>query len=927
MKKILCILSLLCMFSACNKVELFGSLTDTQKELIGTAVNFNLSEANPFATRVTYNSEGTFNEGDMMVIYRQYEENGSFDWKNEVFRSYQLEYKKAPGTDVVLEKNWIIYKNRKKGDYVANGSDRDLTNYLNQVEADSLTWENGKTVRFRAWARSNLSNALNQGVNNYYPDFMVSDWVTVSGPTQAIPLSMKHLGCRLFFSVRNNGNAIKSVGICLDEADYSRDDNASSLDKDDADKTILDENDQPITAGEAVAKVQAAFNKMALPAGVDIETGLLMAMTQEAYNNAKNANDASFFQRIEELAYTGDSRLVRFGTKSTADFATQAQHPPFVSNNDNFALVTIPYDMSIEHRGDPIVIPPYTRFKVTLQDVNGTGQNESTYHIFSLSDVVGTDGKAVYPNGLELEAGTSYNFKIGYRYNQMTITPGDSFGWDTQVEETGTATDETLTAEAPGTYTWWKDAIKNAIDETKNNKSYAPEFHISTIEEFLEFIRLVNGDAGKAEEEHGKLYRLVQEYDVVNNIDGTISKVPKEYGWSLVNDQKNPQFVDRSVLLEEGYVFYERYYPSDANRAAYSEEDYLRGAYSFYDEKLNRHFKVVLDADIDFSDIKIDPIGKELITVGENQVPAAFKGIFDGYSNGKAHELLNLNVYGNYLFNYVVDAAISNLKIQTNHTVGLVKKAMPTMNGDAVAGWGCYISGISVKADNQVSGVNAIAKELTGPSYVVGCIHEGDASGPLVGTASDLKMYGCMRTAPNISGAALLGAYSDPDNKFFAPQIRLSTQKANKNFSKRPTWGRFMCNYYNKDEHEDCKNAVAVADIKDDYSLLEYIRGRQSRILRSLNDNMLNRETPYDLLSDRQLDEYYGLAPWKAMNYAIYKYNKEDKGKEYPCMVHYKLRALGNGYDHTYPQLVDGKPGDDTETANVAKWDVLTQPN
>lgn len=930
MKRILYILSVLLLLSACDDENLaFRSLTSEQREMIGSEVNFDVSRALEFDTRTTYNETGVFNEGDMMVIYRQYEkDNGTFDWQTEVFRTYQLKYVKAPGTDVMLEKDWIVFEGRKKGDYVANGTtDRTLTNYGDQTKADSLTWENGSTVRFRAWARSNLSGALGQGKGSYYPDFSVSDWVTVSGPTWSIPLTMKHLGGRIFFSVKNHGNTLEKVEICTDPEDYWREDNADTTANDEADKEIKDENGNTLSAEEAAANVLAAYNKMCMPSGVDIETGLLTAMTKDAYKNASDED----MRRIEEMAFD-NTKIVRYGDKNSEAVASDVQRPGFVPNNTNFALITIPYDISSNHGGEPVTLPPYTRFKITLLDVSQETTHsklESNYHIFSLSDIV-EGGIPVYPKGLEMQAGVSYQFRVGYRYNTLVIEPGDSFSWDVQDAWVGNATEETHSVEAPNTYTWWKQAIVDAIQETKSNKNYMPEFHISTVAQFLEFIQLVNGDAGKAEDEHGKIYRLVKEYDVITNDDGTISKTPSEYGWSLVNDQQHPQFVEKSVLEAQGYLFYEHYYPSDANKESYSEEDYLRGPFSFYDEKLNRHFKVVLDADLDFMDQKINAIGMESITFGGQNLAAPFKGIFDGYNatQAKVHTLKNLNVSNYYLFNYVVDGAINNLRFETQHTVGLLKKAEPTMNGVTIAGWGCYISGISVKANNQVDGVNAIAHDLTGPSYVVGCIHEGDATGALVGTASDLRMYGCMRTAANISGSAMLDAYADANDKFFAPQISFAQQKENKNYSKKPSWGRFMCNYYNKDEHDECKYAVAVAGIDDDYSMLEYIRGRQSRILRALNDNMLDRETPYDKLSDRQLDEFYGLAPWKAMNYAIYKYNTDDKGKEYPCMVHYKVRALGNGYDHTYPQLIDGKPEPaNTETSDVEKWDPLTQPN
>lgn len=183
MKKIIYILTLLAFVSACNEDEWVENvLTPEQQTLIGSAVNFNVSVAEPFDTRISYNRGGSFNQGDLMVIYRQYEENGKFDWQNEIFRAYDFKYQTAPGIeDIVLSRDWRICTTtegnkieRKKGDYSAvdgTANQRVLTTEV-QTEADSLTWENGKTVRFRAWSRSNLVNAMtNKSKTYYYPDF------------------------------------------------------------------------------------------------------------------------------------------------------------------------------------------------------------------------------------------------------------------------------------------------------------------------------------------------------------------------------------------------------------------------------------------------------------------------------------------------------------------------------------------------------------------------------------------------------------------------------------------------------------------------------------------------------------------------------------------------------------------------------------
>ena len=70
-----------------------------------------------------------------------------------------------------------------------------------------------------------------------------------------------------------------------------------------------------------------------------------------------------------------------------------------------------------------------------------------------------------------------------------------------------------------------------------------------------------------------------------------------------------------------------------------------------------------------------------------------------------------------------------------------------------------------------------------------------------------------------------------------------------------------------------------------------------------------------------QQEEFYGLAPWKAMNYAIWKYNTDPNyyGKDHPCNIHYEVGTVG--YDHTYPQMNSGAPLD------YGKWDVLQQKN
>lgn len=939
------------------------TLTPEQQSLIGRKVNFHATLSEGFTSRVSYEHSGVFNDDDIMYIYRQYydDEKKTFDWATEDFHAYYFRRKYASGsTNISLGRDWVVaysdkksngvdwvdpYLARYKGKYAPNGDSRTLTKDY-QTEADSITWENGKTLRYRAWSRSNNSNALRNGSKGtYYPDFEISDWVNVSGPTNDIPLTLRHIGSRIMISYKNSGNQLAWAEISTDPEDYKRLDNAGKTEDDDTDmtypKTFKDANGNDVTinsAEEAAAAVKAVYDRMCIPAGVDLEEGSLKGMTKAAYNATEN------FSKIEEWEYdeTKKANLVGFGTKTAAEIATDVQRPVFTGSvNSHLHLITIPYDMSNgETSGDILTLPAWTRIKIWLTDVNGGDINntdykrESDYHIFALDDIK-KDGATAYPNGLEMRPGYSYEFVVGYRYNTFTITPGENISWiDQDAAIAGNADDDTQTKPATGKYSWWKNAIHDAIP--RGNEAYYPEFHITNEAQFLEFIDLVSGKAGQKGSET-PIYRLVKEYTTVKNPNGTISKTPKTYGWSRVNDEKNAVWVEKEVLEEEGYVFYEHYHSGEADHAAYSVEDYLRGSYSFHDAGYNNPFTVYLDADLDFKDIKIDPVG-----ISTNPFRGFFEGAptkvvqLDGDGNMKftdaedpriayttienpvAHTISNLNVEGGYLFGYVKDSAIRNLMLRSYHTIGLLNTATPSMDGDNVIGWGCNIVGISVKANNTTDNHNAIANSLTGLSYVVGCIHEGDATGALVGTADNMTMYGCMRTADNLSAGALLGAYADAGDPYLAPTVVFNQ------FSTRPTWSRFMCNYYNKDIRENSKDATAIGGITDNYSIWYYIRGCVSRILCAQNDNLLDRKiTPGQLTSDEQRREFYGLAPWKAMNYAIYKYNTDANypGKNgHECRAHYQVGTVG--YDHTYPQLVSGKPGDEYD-----KLDVLKQSN
>ena len=102
----------------------------------------------------------------------------------------------------------------------------------------------------------------------------------------------------------------------------------------------------------------------------------------------------------------------------------------------------------------------------------------------------------------------------------------------------------------------------------------------------------------------------------------------------------------------------------------------------------------------------------------------------------------------------------------------------------------------------------------------------------------------------------------------------------------------------------------------DAYLPQQYIRGSKSHILKAKNDYLLSASDDYDKLNANMKQAIYGLAPWKAMNYAIAKYNESKTGKAYPCQMRYQ--ASETGYSHLYPALVSGAPTLD-EKANPLK--------
>lgn len=870
-------------------------LTADQQELIGRAVNFNTSVAEAFATRVsTYTdySDGSFNQNDRMRIFRNYYENGAWS-PDEAYRTYRYVYEADQTTGIELGKNWLPEKGRQGYDKNADG------NYATfiQTENDSLTWENGKTIRFRAWSQSNYHNVLNGTSKTYfYPDFCYADYVNASGPSTSIPMVLRHLGTRFWFRIKESGNEFSRVelasymnhdGSIFEDAwkDYKYADNA---DTNANDNTSYEAGKTDEEAQAECNAVTAVFMRMCMPAGVDITTGNLMAVKNSWWNS--DATSDADIKNIEDKA--GDN-FIKYNTQSYGDIASNAKRPFFSIINGYPFMITIPYDMSNDtvKQGEVLTLPACTRFRVYLRDVNsgdeyGTSGYEGKYHIFALSDVKNTDGTQAFPNGLKLGAGLSYTFYVGYRYEGLYVVVDNNLSWEQQNLNDGTATNasEAMPSSTASDYTWWKNAIHDAIP--KGTEDFKPEFHITNEKQFLEFINLVNGTATTAT---SGLYLLER------TVNGTTTKQ-----WSTVNSIYKPNWVTETDMEAQGYIFYDHYYAANADKAAYSERDYIKGAYPFYDDNLRRNFTVKLDADLDLKDWSLESIGKLAET--------PFMGCFDG----QGHTIKNLylkeeDFFMNVNGNGTEHASITNLKIESTHNTCLVGTGINQI----------YIAGISLYAPSSTNSIAhslSMAEGVTGTSYVVGCIHVGDATGALVGSASNVNMFGCMQAAHGITGGALVG-----NNGAFTPQVTLSAQKAGS--TALPTFQKFIANYYDK---EISPSANAVGTTTDNYSLQEYIRGSRTDILRAKNDYLTSKVSIKQLLARSDYANYYGLAPWRAMNYAIYWYNTY-RGEKHPCTMHFENNTTG--YAHHYPVLLSGTPDSKYTSATVVKWNPVEQTN
>lgn len=870
MKHLLYILSAFALLAACNDdIDVESRLDNNQEALLGRAVNFNASIADEFTARASYDNSGAFNHDDMLVIYRQYSNDGgtTFDEENTAYRVYHYKAVYAGNTNILLNTEWVV----NPGKIGSDGKNAGTRAQFVQTEADSLTWDNGKTVRFRAWGLSNLAGALSANSwSSFYPDFTMADWVSSSGPSQSIPLSLRHLGCRMGFTPYP-GNKIHSVEICLDAADYKRIDNSDSMIHDQEESERSDEDAQAMADA-----VRAAYERLCMPGGIDLTQRRLKAMSV-AYYNSKHVSE---IEREESQAM-----MISFDELTGAEIKTQAQRPVFTQNDVNFYSISIPYDMSTDNpiKGEILTIPPYTRFRIRISDVNNgdgaqTGGFEGSYHIFALDDL----DNPLFEQGLHLYSGYSYIFQVGYHYGKFSVDVLPTFSWTEQDATASDFTDTSSSLTSETDYDWWTNAIEDAIYRSMAlHEEYSPKFEISSERDFLSFIKLVNGTADS------HTGTLVSQYRSITNPDNGLN-----YWWydpdNLRNAEGDTIWVSHAEAKEKGYIFYKRYIPGEGDRAAYVTESYLEGAFSFYSDIVNRAFTVTLTQDIDFGDCEIPVVG-----TAENR----FKGKFSGYYGGEIHALKNFSVASGYVFDYTNGSVISNLVIESYHKAGIVKDGYKTS-----------IIGVAV---NAPSPGGAIASRIYGtaasPCYIIGCIHTSDSSidtpGALVDIGDYFKMWGCMNTTADISGGALLRAYENKSNPFLAQQSN----------PLKLVWGNCMCNYY---DTEKSPSATAVGGYADAYAYNEYVRGARSHVLCAKTDNIISA-AEYDRISDpQQRAEFYGIAPWKAMNCAIHEYNTTTFGKSNPCRVHYEQNTTG--YNRRYPVLKVGVP-DASQYSDVLK--------
>lgn len=871
-------------FVSCTNRDDWDNMTPEQRSLIGKAVNFQ-----PYISDFNINSRvgepsavynGGFNRGDMMYIYRQYADgNGGWIYGDGetvlpgTIYKYTTQYYGETG--IFDKSSWKPYEGKK---FSMKDGSFEYTSPKAITSSDSITWENGTTVRFRCWVLNSLCNSLEgDSYTVNYPDYSVCDWVTVSGPTENIPMNMRHLGCRICFTPYGGNSFVNSddfrIQISTDWKDYMREDNADT-DADDADDKAPTEDE----AKQRAAEVKRIYEKMCFPAGVDMADFSLLACSKTHEKDKR-----------EKVPY---KNTYQHGKLSASDIATNVRRPEFIAYyGSNNYMVSIPYDMSSENDGENITLPPYTRFRVYLRDVNQgdvlKGQAESDYHIFVLSDAMGRDNKGntvssehPFEDGLTLKAGNSYHFYVGYHYNGFTVTAADNFSWVEQDLADARAVDKMQVAPVKEQFGWWHTGINEAIQrvEKGDEKNYNPVFHITNEQEFIELIDIVNGNFTH----DGQIHKYRQVDPQTKNV--TI----KWYKGDPIKDATGTHYnwITQEEAEAQGYVFYNRYFPSDADRDAYSEIDVLDAPYSFFDTDVQRRFTVNLDHDLDLSDWALESIGKDLAT--------AFAGNFDGKGHVINNVYIRKNDCSNQLFGYAKDGVIKNIRLVSTHPVSICG----TCDTERILG--CSV--------NAPSTTGALAERAIGTCYFVGCSHIGDTTKPLVADGDYFYMYGCMQAATGITAGALCAVNSGHTNSFVKSQGEY-TELTN------IYWGNFACNYFDTTLSPSAVAVTGMTGTDARYNRRQYIRGVSTNILCAKNDNLVDVKTDWKTLKDdSQRASLYGVAPWRAMNYAIQRYNK-DASVLNKCDMHYENNTTG--YVHRYPALMPKVPG-------TGQWEDVT---
>ncbi len=910
-----CLLSL--MNTSCDDMEnINDALTCEQKELIGTEIQFDPFVQEFTTTRSAANNykEGQFNTNDLMYIYRQYYEDGNWVYKTPPGTIYKYTDLTNGATGIFDKTSWKVYENKwfVFQDKSYNGG----AEYKKRLTAaDSITWETGATVRFRAWVLSRLGNTLADPETNTpgiksinYPDYMVCDWVTVAGPTKQIPMAMRHLGCRLGFVPREH-NVFSKIEITFDPEDYKREDNADTNEHDETDKhPSASEDPNILTAEQCAANVQAVYEKMCWPAGVDMEDMSLKTCSKDDVNTYYTHNSKELTTEFIK------NNVKRAEFKSVAD--------------DHYYLITIPYDMSNDgdKKGEPLVLPPYTRFRIWLRDVNHGDKNndsyrENEYHIFSLSDVK-KNGETAFPDGITLFPGYSYRFTVGYNYRTLEVTAADNFSWAEQNLADAQAESEMETKPAATDYEWWTSAIETACNGTKEGNLYNPTFSIKNEVELQELINLVNGNF-KMGPENGEP-ELKKAVSIIYN-PKTKEETERIVKWYTAVSEPDALGVRDTVWAtdedKKGYIFYKQYKPAIGTTSSVIEEDYLKVPYSFYDEYVGRRFNITLAKDLDLKDWQLECIG--------NSQEHQFEGNFDG----AGHTLTNVYIDGGQLFGFAKNGCIANLKLESSHPLSV------TGTCDSERILGC-----SILAPSKTGTLADIAN---GTCYFVGCIHidTGTATTdtkPLVTEGENINMYGCMQAAYGIDGAALANLKQTGislDSEEYTPIVFAFREDLPVD---SVTWTQVSCNYYDTELSPNAKafrlengtsyipstNTVDGKTVVVPFHRLQYIRGAHTHVLCAKNDYLVDNKTDWMKLSPGRKMEYYGIAPWRAMNFGIYMYNSSVGDDINKCKMHYENTTVG--YAHRYPELKSGFPTKpakgDTTTPNQYE-NVLQQYN